>query len=150
MCGSTCLERDLLWLLQACTTPHSLLHQPCLWHWCRYDRFGKSAVQSSTSSANSRAGRSGTAKQEQTKRHDIVTIALLPAGDPAALRCRSDMRCTCPAARMHHLCWPASRHAASRHAASRHSQLSLCHDPLSWSFEHGSSHDAGRGIACQV
>ena len=47
---------------------------------CRYDQGGRSAVQSSTSSANSRAVKSGGSKDEEHKRHEIVTIALLPAG----------------------------------------------------------------------
>ena len=46
----------------------------------RYDQGGKSAVQSSTSSANSRAVKGGGSKDEESKRHEIVTIALLPAG----------------------------------------------------------------------
>ncbi len=37
-------------------------------------------MQSSTSSANSRAAKSGGSKDEEHKRHEIVTIALLPAG----------------------------------------------------------------------
>ena len=47
---------------------------------CRYDQGGRSAVQSSTSSANSRAVKGGGSKDEEHKRHEIVTIALLPAG----------------------------------------------------------------------
>ncbi|DBB17173.1 TPA: hypothetical protein ACH3X3_014241 [Trebouxia sp. C0006] len=46
----------------------------------QYDQAGRSAVQSSTSSANSRAAKSGGSKDEEHKRHEIVTIALLPAG----------------------------------------------------------------------
>ena len=37
-------------------------------------------MQSSTSSANSRAAKGGGRKDEEHKRHEIVTIALLPAG----------------------------------------------------------------------
>lgn len=37
-------------------------------------------MQSSTSSANSRAAKGGSSKDEEAKRHEIVTIALLPAG----------------------------------------------------------------------
>lgn len=40
-------------------------------------------MQSSTSSANSRAVKGGGSKDEESKRHEIVTIALLPAGLPA-------------------------------------------------------------------
>lgn len=54
--------------------------------YCRYDQGGKSAVQSSTSSANSRAVKGGGSKDEESKRHEIVTIALLPAGLSAPLQ----------------------------------------------------------------
>ena len=40
-------------------------------------------MQSSTSSANSRAVKGGGSKDEESKRHEIVTIALLPAGLPS-------------------------------------------------------------------
>ena len=50
---------------------------------CRYDQGGKSAVQSSTSSANSRAAKGGGSRDEESKRHEIVTFALLPAGKSA-------------------------------------------------------------------
>ena len=59
--------------------------------YCRYDQGGKSAVQSSTSSANSRAVKGGGSKDEESKRHEIVTIALLPAGlsSPLQQSCHS-------------------------------------------------------------
>lgn len=67
-----------------------VVSQNCCWY-CRYDQGGKSAVQSSTSSANSRAAKGGGSKDEESKRHEIVTIALLPAGLLALLQqtCRS-------------------------------------------------------------
>ncbi|KAA6424228.1 MAG: patatin-like phospholipase domain-containing 7, partial [Trebouxia sp. A1-2] len=52
----------------------------------QYDQGGRSAVQSSTSSANSRAAKSGGSKDEEHKRHEIVTIALLPAGAHEAFK----------------------------------------------------------------